>query len=77
MEAPSKFELAIQAAGMSRYEAKQIIGLRSYQALSERLDNPMLFRLSEIRALALQMNDSGKQILKEAVDEIFLNSDLS
>lgn len=72
MNAPNKFELAIRASGMTRSDAKKVIGLRSYQAISERLDNPLLFRLAELHALSTSMNKQGKEILKDAIAEIFL-----
>lgn len=69
----NKYELAIKSAGMTKTEAKKIIGLRSYQAITERLNNPKTFRIAEIEKLAQNMPEQSKEILKEAVDEIFLS----
>ena len=68
----SKFEEARRASCMSSEQAASIIeAANSTYAVRE--DRPGSFRLCELKALYDAMSDTGKRLLKEAVDDIFLD----
>ena len=74
MKEPNKFELSIIASGMTRQDAQNKLDFKSYQAIMDRLDNPGVFRLRELKTLYDSMTEQGASMLKEAVDEYFFCS---
>lgn len=74
MSEPNKFELSIAASGMTKAKAQEQLNFKSYQALMERLSDPGVFRLRELKMLNDGMTEQGRNILKEAIDEFFCSA---
>lgn len=74
MQEPNKFELSITASGMTKAQAQEKMGFKSYQALSERLNDPGVFRLKDLKALYDGMTEQGSTLLLSAVDDFFYSS---
>lgn len=71
MQEPNKFELSIAASGMTKAQAQENMGFKSYQALSERLSDPGVFRLKDLKALYKSMPEQGAAMLLSAVNDFF------
>lgn len=71
MQEPNKFELSIAASGMTKTQAQEKMGFKSYQALAERLNDPGVFRLKDLKALYKSMPDQGASMLLSAIDDFF------
>ena len=71
MREPNKFELSIAASGMTKAQAQNSIGFKSYQALKDRLDEPGDFRLCELKSLRDSMTGQGPEMLMDAIGDFF------
>ena len=71
MREPNKFELSIAASGMTKVKAQENLKFKSYQALQDRLEDPGVFRLRELKMLRDEMTDQGASMLMDAIDEFF------
>ena len=74
--ADNKFKTAFRASNLSQIEMAELTKL-SGPTICARKDYPGQFRLEELKQLYDEMNDVGKQILLEAVNEFFLAERLS
>ena len=66
-----KFKASIKASDLTQQQACELARI-SKPTLIDRIDDPLQFRLSELRSIHSGMNSVGKQLLVEAVNEIFL-----
>lgn len=71
MKSHSKFKASIKASGLTLKQAGELAEL-SIPTITERQETPMQFRLKELKGLYNGMDENGKLLLVEAVNEIFL-----
>ncbi|NPD33077.1 hypothetical protein HLV35_07395 [Eggerthellaceae bacterium zg-997] len=69
------FESAVMASGLTKTEVARIIGLKSYQAASTRLQKPSSLRMNDIKSLNDKMDENGRIILRKAINEFFWPDD--
>ena len=69
----TKFKAAIKASGLTLQEASDMAGI-SKPTMVSRQDDPLQFRLYELKSLHNGMSQIGKSLLLEAVNDIFLRS---
>lgn len=60
------FEKALAISGITKTEALEILGGRSYPYISERLEYPGNFRLSDLRLLYKAMPEDGRTLLVQS-----------
>lgn len=68
-----KFNAAFSASGLTKQEAREIIGLNSYEAFQSRLNEPDSFRLRELKLLKDKMGETSSRLLIDAVNYFFCN----
>jgi DNA-binding XRE family transcriptional regulator len=68
----NKFKAARAASGLSLSEASEVVSL-SKQCYIAREKTPEQFRLTELEKLYGALDNTGKPILKDAVNQIFLS----
>lgn len=66
-----KFGIAIKASGMTQKQACDLAGF-SKPTLIDRINDPLQFRLGEIKLIYDGMNDVGRQLVRETMADIFL-----
>lgn len=66
-----KFGIAIKASGMTQQQACDLAGFTK-PTLIDRVSDPLQFRLGELKLIYDGMNDVGKQLVREAMADIFL-----
>lgn len=69
----SKIKEARRASGLSVEAASRAADI-SPGAYRVREDDPGFFRLRELAGVYASMNDTGKRLMHEALDDIFLDS---
>lgn len=67
-----KFKAAIRASGLTLQEAADLAKV-SRPTLVSRQDDPMQFRLYELKGIYDGMDATGRGLLTDAVSEIFLS----
>lgn len=66
-----KFGIAIKASGMTQQQACDLAGF-SKPTLNDRINDPLQFRLGELKLIYDGMNSVGKQLVRETMADIFL-----
>lgn len=74
MQEPNKFELSIAASGMTKTQAQKQMNFNSYEALMNRLEDPGVFRLKDLKALQEGMTPQGSSMLMDAIEDFFCTS---
>lgn len=69
---PSKFAAARHAAQLTQEQAAEIMNVKCDQTYRDREKDPNMFRLSDLKLLSDSMNEAGRTILRDAVNDIFL-----
>ena len=69
-----KFAAARRASGMTLAKAAESAGIRSINTYTGREDDPLQFRLGELKGMYDSMDNIGRPLLLEAVTDIFLPS---
>lgn len=74
MAVNSKFEAARRASGLTQEDAARACGISKATYVNREKTDADQFRLLELRGLYLALNQTGKPILVDAVQDIFLSS---
>ncbi len=67
-----KFVAARKASSLTFEQASKAAQVKSLNTYMAHEKSPELFRLGELSGVYQAMNDEGRRILREAVEEIFL-----
>lgn len=70
----TKFKASVKASGMTLQEASDLAGI-SKPTMCSRLEEPSQFRLYELESLYNGMEQIGKSLLLEAVNDFFCPRD--
>ncbi len=67
-----KFVAARRASGKTIAQMTELAGLRSTNTYLGREDDPMQFRLSELKGMYDNVDEIAQSLLRDAVTDIFL-----